>query len=127
MRAVKASFLVQVTNAGPRDETFQLNFWYFDQSGRRAYESPRDVDIGPFETKEFLVQVPFSSAGMFSVIAEARSLPEGELLGGAQFTVNVSLLSIYSGVLLAAAAAVLAASVIATIIFLNQRRFPERH
>ena len=120
-QTAKATFLVQVDNFGPTYETFRLDFWYYDQSGDRAYESSQEIAIGPFETRELTMQVPFSSAGTFAVVAEARSVPEGNLINTAQFTVNIPWLSIYLYSLLSVAAAIIGASAAVVAILLIKR------
>lgn len=120
-QTARASFLVHVENSGPRYEKFQLNFWYYDQTGKKAYESSQEIEIGPFESKDSTVEVPFSSPGVFAVVAEARSVPEGNLINATQFTVNIPWLSIYFYTLVIAAVAIMGASSVAVAILLIKR------
>ncbi len=123
----KANFIVQVANRGANHETFQLNFSYYDQAGKRAYESSQEIKIAPFEAKEYTIEVPFSSAGTFTVVAEAKSVPEGDLLNAAQFTVDIPWLSIYFHLLVSVAAAIIGASVVAAILLMRTNRDRRDH
>jgi hypothetical protein len=120
-QTTKAIFSVQVSNTGTSYEAFQLNFWYYDQSGRRAYESSQEIEVDPLQTREYSIDVPFSSAGTFAVVAEARSVPEGNLLNTTQFTVNIPWLSIHLYSLLSVAAAIIGASAASMAILLIRK------
>ncbi|MGI0040237.1 MAG: hypothetical protein ACREAO_10490, partial [Nitrososphaera sp.] len=105
-----ATFLVEMDNLGGKEEEFTLNFWYYDQSGNRPYESSQVAEIGPHESRQLLVDVPFTEPGVFEVTAEARSIPGGDLVNTAQLTVTIPWLAINLYVLVVVAVAILAAS-----------------
>ena len=105
-----ATFLVEMHNLSGKEEKFTLNFWYYDQSGNRPYESSQVAEIGPHESRELLVDVPFTKPGSFEVTAEARSILDGDLINTAQITVTIPWLSINLYVLVVIAVAILGAS-----------------
>ena len=105
-----ATFLVEMDNLGGKDERFTLNFWYYDQSGNRPYESSQVAEIGPHESRQLLVDVPFTEPGVFEVTAEARSIPDGNLINTGQLTVTIPWLAINLYIVVVVAVAVLGAS-----------------
>lgn len=106
-----ATFVVDVENTGDDREEFVLNFWYYDETGGRAYESSQAVALGPMESERLTVPVPFTSAGTFEVTVEARSVPDGDLLNTLQLTVTVPWLAVNLYLLVAVAIAILGSSV----------------
>ncbi|MGI0019182.1 MAG: hypothetical protein ACREAY_01785 [Nitrososphaera sp.] len=114
-----ATFLVEMDNLGGKDEKFTLNFWYYDQSGNRPYESSQVAEVGPHESRQLLVDVPFTEPGVFEVTAEARSIPGGDLVNTAQLTVTIPWLAINLYVLVVVAIAILGASGGVMAVFLR--------
>lgn len=106
-----ATFIVEVENTGDDREEFVLNFWYYDDTGGRAYESSQAVVLGPMESGRLTVPVPFTSAGAFEVTAEARSVPAGDLLNTLQLTVTVPWLAVNLYLLVSIAIVILGSSV----------------
>ena len=109
---------VYIENRGDTREEFTLNFWYIDEGGRRAFELSRHVEIGPHESETLRVHIPFTSPGTYWVTAEARSVPDGDLLAWTQLTVTVPWLSVYFYVLIVVAVAIIGGSAIALILYL---------
>lgn len=105
-----ATFLVEMDNIGGKGEEFTLNFWYFDDSGKMVYYSTQVAEIGPYESKRLIVDVPFTESGVFEVMAEARSVPDGNLVNTVQLTVTVPWLAINLYVLVVAAVGILGAT-----------------
>jgi hypothetical protein len=105
-----ATFLVELENLGGKEEEFTLNFWYYDQSGKKPYESSQVATIGPYGSKQMLVDVPFTEPGVFEVTAEARSIPGDDLVNTVQLTVTIPWLAINLYVLVVVAVAILGAS-----------------
>ncbi|MEO9294491.1 MAG: hypothetical protein ABI347_02710 [Nitrososphaera sp.] len=105
-----ATFLVEMVNSGNKDEKFTLNFWYYDETGKKPYESSQVAELGPYESKQLLVDIPFTSPGIFEVTAEARSFPDNELVNAAQLTVTIPWLTINLYLLVVVAVVILGAS-----------------
>ena len=105
-----ATVLVELENLGGKEEEFTLNFWYYDQSGKKPYESSQLASIGPYESKQLLVDVPFTEPGVFEVTAEARSMPGDDLVNAVQLTFTIPWLTINLYVLVVVAVAILGAS-----------------
>ncbi|MEW5841341.1 MAG: hypothetical protein AB1753_10100 [Thermoproteota archaeon] len=108
-RAV-ATFLVEMLNHGGKDEEFRLNFWYYDQEGTRPWESSQVARLGPYESKQLLVDVPFWQPGTFEVTAEARSVPGDDLVATTELTVMIPWLSINLYIVILVAIAILGGS-----------------
>jgi hypothetical protein len=118
--AAKALFLIDIENAGETPESFTLEFWYNDSTGRRAYETSRLVEIGPMESRQETLEIPFASPGTFEVTAGAVSA-SGMLLSVTQLTVAVPWLAVYMYLLIIAAAVILAGSAGAGWFFMRKR------
>lgn len=118
----EATIQVQAENSGTDQEKFQLIFSYYDQAGRKAHESSQVVELAPGESRLVNVEVPFTSPGTYDIIAEVRSIPEGELLNTTQLTVTVPWLAINLYLLIVAAAMVLGGSGAAITLFVRSRK-----
>jgi hypothetical protein len=118
--AAKAVFLIDIENFGTTQESFVLEFWYNDGTGRRAYESSRTVEIGPMESRQETLEIPFASPGTFEVTAGAVS-STGALLSVTQLTVVVPWLAVYMPLLIIASAVILAGSAGAGWYFMRKR------
>ncbi|UVS69279.1 hypothetical protein [Nitrososphaera viennensis] len=107
-----------ITNAGDLAEKFTLNFWYNDQTGKRAFDLSQQVDVEAHGFKTLQVTIPFTEPGTYRVTAEARSVPENDLLESTQLTVVVPWLSVYLYVLMTVAIAILGGSAIAIALYM---------
>jgi hypothetical protein len=107
-----------ITNAGDEAEKFTLNYWYNDQTGKRAFDLSQQVEVEAHGKKTLQVTIPFTEPGTYHVTAEARSVPENDLLDSTQLTVVVPWLSVYLYVLIAVAIAILGGSAIAIALYL---------
>jgi hypothetical protein len=107
-----------ITNAGDQAEKFTLNFWYNDQTGKRAFDLSQQVEVEAHGSKTLPVTIPFTEPGTYHVTAEARSVPDNELLESTQMTVAVPWLSVYLYVLIAVAIAILGGSAIAIALYM---------
>jgi hypothetical protein len=107
-----------ITNAGDQAEKFTLNFWYNDQTGKRAFDLSQQVEVEAHGSKTLQVTIPFTEPGTYRVTAEARSVPENDLLESTQLTVVVPWLSVYLYVLMTVAIAILGGSAIAIALYM---------
>ncbi|MEM2140877.1 hypothetical protein [Nitrososphaera sp.] len=105
---VKATLVLDVKNAGGSMERFLLNIRYFDQSGKVAYDTSQRIEIGPYESSQMIVQVPFTTSGDFVISLDARSEAENRILGTAQIEVAVPWLAVNMHLIIATAAATFA-------------------
>lgn len=121
---VVATVMLEMVNRGPVHEEFVLELSYYDAHGKKAYQSFEVVGLGPHESRQVAVGVPFTSSGEFEVLVEVRSATTSNLLNSTGIQVSVPWLAINLYLVLAAAGAVLAA-VIAALAYLY-RRFRRR-
>jgi hypothetical protein len=105
-----ATFLVEMANSGDKNEKFTLNFWYYDGDGKKAWESSRLAELGPHESKQVLLSVPFTSPGIFDVVAEAHSVPGNELVNATELAVTIPWLTVNLYFLIIVAAVILGIS-----------------
>jgi len=108
----------EITNTGDEAEKFTLNYWYNDQMGKRGFDLSQQVEVEAHGKKTLQVMIPFTEPGSYRVTAEARSVPENNLLESTQLTVVVPWLSVYLFVLIAAIAAILGGSAIAIALYM---------
>ena len=115
-----ATFLVEMTNSGGKDEQFTLNFWYYGDDGKKAYETSQLAKIRPFESKQLVVSIPFTSPGTFDVTAEARSFPTDDLVTTTQLTATIPWLTINLYVLIIVATVIVGVSGAGLAIILSR-------
>lgn len=118
--SAKATFEVNVSNAGDAPQSFVLKLWYNDDKGVRAFESSQEIAVGARESRQELAEVVFGSPGTFEVTVEARSM-EGDLLNTTQMTVEVPWLTVNLWLLVVVALAIIGESV-AMVLYLLRRR-----
>jgi hypothetical protein len=112
---------VRAENSGTDQEKFELIFSYYDPTGKKAYESSQVIELAPGESRIINVNVPFTSPGTFDMIADVRSVPEGELLNTTQLRVTVPWLTINLYLLIVAAAVILGGSGASIILFVRRK------
>jgi hypothetical protein len=98
-----------MANPGDKHERFTLSFWYYDGTGKKVWKSSQIVELGPHESKQLLVHVPFTSSGVF-VFAEAHSFSGKDLVNATRLTVTVPWLTVNLYILMVIAAVILSAS-----------------
>jgi hypothetical protein len=107
-----------IANTGDEAEKFTLNYWYNDQTGKRAFDLSQQVEVEAHGKKMLQVTIPFTEPGTYHVTAEARSVPGNDLLDSTQLTVVVPWLTVYLYVLIAVAIAIFGGSAIAIALYL---------
>lgn len=109
-----------LTNNEDMPEEFTLHFWYNDSTGVRQFDLSMPVQLDSHESKVITIKIPFTEQGIFHVVAEARSLPDDELLESTQLIVTIPWLLLYLYVLILVAVAILGGSGLAIALYMTR-------
>jgi len=117
--AAVAELNFEIANTGDSAEEIAITYWY--NSGGTRYEDKQTITINGGESFVKVVEIPFSSAGVYSVMIEAIS--KDQTLAATDIVIKVPWLAANLYMLVAITIAVVAVSVGAIIYVMRGGRF----
>ncbi len=117
-----ATLNFEITNKGNATQELMLRYWYSDPAkGTSLYEARQSISVESGDSMFKIIDIPFSSAGIYDVIIEAETI-DGTIVK-TDIKIDVPWLTVYFYILVGIAATAVIISMVFVIFALRSSRF----